>query len=1165
MGVLKNRMYAKDTTKKDNAKRKKSLIGNDSEQFSDADIVHSGYLVKQGSFFKTWRRRFFILRRDCPLLCYYESLENLVKLGEIIIDGTTTVKSFPSETFPHRFLVAHGTRKLLLVPDDGTQQIKESWIYCIVQCIKSRANEAAIASRTSLESSTRTSIITEAIPEEPHNLASPLVIAQFPSLSDLHHRGKDSLAPVKRGSTDPVAIRAALIDSGHSTIVTTNSEAYSTDKNITKTASINYRRRFQRSHSAENVLSSHSRHFKRFEDPIHDGVHVPNILQKVNVHQSSRLLVDHYQIQTRARNLSLPSVKPSPSIEFAVSVGTKGIQQYINMIVVLSCVQPGEFDPVELSRTEVVSTLTLRACGGDFFVRDFNALLSVPLNIKGILHIELFSILNLSTEALTAQQSLGFLRVSPVDVLFSREPTMVLEFRRAQHQKGTSQLHFLVMDRLLPGESLPMGHAYTYAKRHFVADTVLLEKRKSSSPEVHFAPGSTPGSISTETESDISEASSETAGASYTPTLSSTSSSNNMTGFNYGKMVRSASGKYAPNLNCGPLAGVGNGTPSHVLITEELSASYCSISVAVAYMKLLQGRNQRRLHDAKQIIEHIEKNYEEIPSSPNNKTQSVDMINLHNEMVKEARGKLTHYSKLSETYVRCEEYYVALMTMLEEGKEPGITGSLKRSTHKKDKLSEFMPTNLNCHLLRAKRIQLNTNPTATNGGATNGTQGGNTSNRSDLDSNDELIHAVITHGCAAAHAQGYKDGGLRRLIQEKATSNDPSLMEKIEQRQDVVRCQALGITASAFLSLLSLAAMHKSPYHQERLKLACTTGFLVSTESLLSTLGSEKGMIEDMSEGIKWLNACVNLQVVQSMEKNVRTCWKCIGVTSSNTGDQVVATFAIPTQVFTSLPLMLQQGNVIKVRAVFFTQGINEMQSVANTVLDTRVQDEINFESGQELQRFFRQYAIQYRLFYGITSNVTSAAMNDTNTESHEEVKNTEEHLENVELGTSLVDNHNSKDIKLKRSRTRSCSILEEKQYHKRLEELLILGSQVDALVEKLYDLRKSHDKKKNVNILLESSDICRKLGAGRTTCCKSGKDRTAMSVTLESSRMLVDHFHVKHGVMLCNAMRERGVRRINVLVNTGKNKFAFNALQIKCLPDCYKPPLATADAHIAS
>lgn len=47
--------------------------------------------------------------------------------------------------------------------------------------------------------------------------------------------------------------------------------------------------------------------------------------------------------------------------------------------------------------------------------------------------------------------------------------------------------------------------------------------------------------------------------------------------------------------------------------------------------------------------------------------------------------------------------------------------------------------------------------------------------------------------------------------------------------------------------------------------------------------------------------------------------------------------------------------------------------------------------------------------------------------------------------------------------------------------------------------------------------------------------------------------------------MRERGVRRVNVLANTGKTKFAFNSFQLKYIPDCYKPPLACADSHVAS
>ena len=321
-------------------------------------------------------------------------------------------------------------------------------------------------------------------------------------------------------------------------------------------------------------------------------------------------------------------------------------------------------------------------------------------------------------------------------------------------------------------------------------------------------------------------------------------------------------------------------------------------------------------------------------------------------------------------------------------------------------------------------------------------------------------------------------------------------------REDIVRSQVLAIAGASFLDAVSLAAT-RGGQHRQRLQLSCSTGFLLSIESLLSTVGAEKGMLEDMSEGIQWLNSVVSFQLVQSAEVNLHVeMSKCVSVTSTPTGDHVVAAFAVPPKVFSKLPEVLQQGHAIKLHAVMFTQGINEMQSVANHYLNSSLQDELNFESVQMLQRYFQVYQTE--------------VMSDT------------------------------------------------KKREADLAELAELQSEIEALTGRL-NVRTENVQKKCVNILIASSDICRRLGAGRTTCCKSGKDRTAMSVTLETSRLLVDHFHVKQGVHLCNAMRERGVRRINVLANTGKTQFAFNSFQLKYIPDCYKPPLACADAHVAS
>lgn len=111
-----------------------------------------------------------------------------------------------------------------------------------------------------------------------------------------------------------------------------------------------------------------------------------------------------------------------------------------------------------------------------------------------------------------------------------------------------------------------------------------------------------------------------------------------------------------------------------------------------------------------------------------------------------------------------------------------------------------------------------------------------------------------------------------------------------------------------------------------------------------------------------------------------------------------------------------------------------------------------------------------------------------------------------------------------------------------------------------------------------------------RYTSCKSGKDRTSMSVTLEQIQILSEDYdlaehefqsaldamrryaeiletfivllHLQcYNITLYNVLFfnfSEGCRRENTLKNIGQRKYAFNHLQVLSLPKRYRPPAGT-------
>jgi hypothetical protein len=59
--------------------------------FTAADISCEGYMFKRGSWFKSWKKRYFVLRRDIHSLCYFASKDSLTLLGAFQLGNDTII------------------------------------------------------------------------------------------------------------------------------------------------------------------------------------------------------------------------------------------------------------------------------------------------------------------------------------------------------------------------------------------------------------------------------------------------------------------------------------------------------------------------------------------------------------------------------------------------------------------------------------------------------------------------------------------------------------------------------------------------------------------------------------------------------------------------------------------------------------------------------------------------------------------------------------------------------------------------------------------------------------------------------------------------------------------------------------------------------------------
>ncbi|XP_011179938.2 inositol polyphosphate-4-phosphatase type I A [Zeugodacus cucurbitae] len=188
-----------------------------------------------------------------------------------------------------------------------------------------------------------------------------------------------------------------------------------------------------------------------------------------------------------------------------------------------------------------------------------------------------------------------------------------------------------------------------------------------------------------------------------------------------------------------------------------------------------------------------------------------------------------------------------------------------------------------------------------------------------------------------------------------------------------------------------------------------------------------------------------------------------------------------------------QEAVTFKLTPVFFNIGINEKATLAETLGQTREQHRSNWDNFVRL----KQYYSRYRKLQLVTPDTPS---------KHEPHPPATQALTNI---------------------------------------LNFMEDQLRSNVSK------------NVKILHLAEDACRLMSGLRFTSCKSAKDRTGMSVTLEQCRVLVQEFHLpaKSVPYVLSTMRSDGTRMDNVFKNIDKRKYAFNLPQVVSLPAMYRPP----------
>jgi hypothetical protein len=326
-------------------------------------------------------------------------------------------------------------------------------------------------------------------------------------------------------------------------------------------------------------------------------------------------------------------------------------------------------------------------------------------------------------------------------------------------------------------------------------------------------------------------------------------------------------------------------------------------------------------------------------------------------------------------------------------------------------------------------------------------------------------------------------------------------------------------------------------------------GYLVGFEGLLSAAGKELGMIEDASVAIAMLRMVKVVlmpdtgipakAVAVSASPYVK--WVKLFASGAGTSRTYLLQVGVEANYYTQrIPTPLQNGTAVRLYPLLYQVGVDIRQWGAHTGsnLMTKQRDESAAPTGGLVEDEDDDV--------GIPDDDVLVALN------YEALHKLNAYAHAVNPASVLLDKVQAAMIQVFTMNGQP-----QQQYLPVHPSLSALHSHILSSAGKM-----------NHSILDEAATMVQQLGGGGLVFCKSGKDRTAMHVTYKQAQFAARYKNKNRNAETAETMelvlrdatllRIHGTRLPICEKNVGQSKYAFNALQVKFMPDALKPPMNT-------